>query len=249
MFDSAQEATEQLVRRDMIDVEIRRLKPKGLLSRDECVVTHCQEKEKNALLQAKMRETEKEFLRMKKEIESLQESMERELSHEEKENLLIRSMQSREVQVQHKMVIELKERNEQLEKAYVEMQKQFEGYKKDQDRIMTNFEADKKIQEKVNLIRSLRDKRDLLLVQNEDLEVKADTARVKYEKLAEAYNDLVMEYKTIWKKIESLKLVEKHGFKLVPMEELSLNNDTPLQQPEQPKKKRWSLFRKKTNQN
>ena len=226
--------TKTLVKQDLIDNVRKQIKPKGMLAGDECVVTRCKVKEDNKLLEEKVETIKTESFRMRKEIEAFHDSFEKELDGPEKEELIIKAMKSREVQTQHKMVVELKETNENLQDALKAVVQEFDESKKDQDRIMTNFEADRKIQEKVKIIKSLRDKHDQLIIQNDNLEITIDKANLHYQHLADTHNNLLAEYKTLRKKVQQLKMIDKDGFKLKPLKDKVANVS---------KKRNWSLKR------
>lgn len=226
--------TEVLVRKDSIDNARKKVKPKGLLTGDECVVTKCKVKDDNALLQDKIHILEREALRLRKEIEIFNQSLEKELNEEEKAKVLRKAMESNEVQIQRKIVAELKSRNEKIQAEFSNVINEYHEYKEDQDRIMTSFEADRKIQEKVKIIKALRDKRDQLLVENEKLEISIDKANLQYHQLSDAHNQLLAEYKTLRKKVEQLKMIDKKGIQLKPLPD---NVTKPA------KKKRWFPIR------
>lgn len=208
---------ENIVKQDQLETQRKQLQPKGMLSGDDCVVTRCKVKEDNALLEEQIKILKKDNFNMLKEIQTFEERLEKGLKPDEKENLVIKAMKSQEMQVQHKIIRELQDNNDALKEKLQEVHEQFDDYRNDQDRIMTSFEADRKIQEKVKIIKTLRDKRDQLLVENENLEVSRDKVQIQTQHLVDAHNELLAEYKTRRKKVEQLKMIDKDGIRLKPL--------------------------------
>ena len=140
------EDTQNLVNRNKINHSIGQLKTKGMLSGSECVVTRCKIKDENALMKEQVKESDKQMLKLKKELEFFHDKLEQdiELEPDKKRELLEKAVQTREVQIQYRIAMEMKERIAHLEEQLKNVQDEYEEYKSDQDRIMTNFQADSK---------------------------------------------------------------------------------------------------------
>ena len=214
--------TEQLVKRDNISHKIGQLKPKGMLSGTECVVTRCTIKDENKLMKEQVKESDRQMMKLKKELEYFYDNLEKEIDLDpgKKKELLEKAVQTREVQIQYKIVMEMKERITQLENRLEKVNQEYAEYKQDQDRIMTNFQADAKIQEKVKLINALKDKYNRMTLTHDKLQTEIDKADIQYKHLAENYNSLLEEYQLMRSKAKQMKTIVKKGTRLLPLKEI-----------------------------
>ena len=217
------EDTQNLVNRNKIDHSIGQLKTKGMLSGSECVVTRCKVKDENSLMKEQVKESDKQMLKLKKELEFFHDKLEQEIDiePEQKKQLLQKAVQTREVQIQYKIAMEMKDRIIHLEEQLKTVTDEYQEYKEDQDRIMTNFQADSKIQEKVKLINALKDKYNRMSITYDKLQMEIDHADIQYKHLAEEYNRQLEEYKLLKSKARQMKMINKKGMKLKPLKEIN----------------------------
>lgn len=229
--------TQQLAKRDNIDHSIGQLKTKGMLSGSECVVTRCKVKDENALMKDQVKESDKQLLTLKKELEFFHDKLEKdlELDPDKKKELLEKAMQNREVQIQYKIAMEYKDRIADFEDKLQQVTDEYADYKADQDSIMTNFQADKRIQEKVKLINALREKYDRMSIIHDKLQIEIDKADIMYRHLAEEHNDKFAEYKLLRSKVKQLKMIQKKGMKLKPLKDITPGKIIK-------RKKLWGIF-------
>jgi len=231
------EDIQQVIKRDNIAHAVGQLKTKGMLSGSECVVTRCKVKDENSLLKDNVKEADNQVLKLRRELEFFYDKLEKDidLDPENKSKLLEKAIQAKEVQIQYRIAMELKERINDLESKLQRVTQEYSDYKEDQNRIMTNFQADAKIQEKVKLLNALRDKYDKMLLVYDKLQTEIDRGEVHYKHLAEEHNKLLEEYKLYRSKANQMKTICEKGLRLKPLEDI---------QPGKIKrrKKLWGIF-------
>lgn len=213
---NSENSVASLVKSDMLDNNIKKIKARGLISTDEpCHNTTCTYKQKLKIFEEKYKIQSAESKRLLNQVRSLTDKFEAEMTPEEKEQAFKSLAESSKINALNKVNAELELKIGALQSELEEQLKLNAKVDSEHRRIMEAFNADKTIQEKLARIATYDHEIEILKNKKDELDSSILKATNQKFLIERQHDEALDQFNRDMKKLRETKKTIKSSSKSI----------------------------------